>query len=616
MESIGKLTEMGFTATQAQQALKATNGDLEAAIAYLFEDPIEVSGPAAPADDQSKHDSSASGSVAIRNPTDLPDFTALQAQEMLANQTDPLHFEHYEYHDGPEHQPNPQKAPRSGHPEQLPTPTQISGPGLATSLLEPRSDPDIHMSSRILASDDSSDSNRSDTEPAAPSIYDDQEMSRMRQSKTPPVVLIERAGRRENLVVPLLAILVQLPRFRALLPASDLGEHTEAWYKCEDDLDPEVELLRAVAYMCGQGKRAFISSRGVTRSLTDPDNENLEQEELVPRMYEALIYNSSDPDAMRRLLESLVESVEEEIKNKMYVFEVDLEYRATTVYETLNGLFWSLDLENLGSIRLQNTGKVVTIQFLGDDDHYGAQPLEVDEVFYPQIYAKECSDSLKAMRGDQLSVGEKRTAVTSGIMQLSSFEGKRVSLFLDQATSFLANKDDLATVDDLTAIKEQTASTVQQLTAQLAEVNKQYAELDVTNTQNLIKRVEASKNEGEGLLEPYLLAGVIFSDVEYYYRLANGEWIYVCYEISSNGSVVGYSVEKRQFRVLKEQVHQCSRDAAMVITMVYAASGEYKQAVEKTTESEFFQSDDLQLDREEEKRKQDKIQEGAESGHK
>ena len=44
-DNIKKLTEMGFSEEQAVNALNITKNDVESAIAYLFEDPIEIDTP-------------------------------------------------------------------------------------------------------------------------------------------------------------------------------------------------------------------------------------------------------------------------------------------------------------------------------------------------------------------------------------------------------------------------------------------------------------------------------------------------------------------------------------------------------------------------------------------
>ncbi|RLV85754.1 hypothetical protein JA9_001759 [Meyerozyma sp. JA9] len=592
MESVGKLTEMGFSAEQAQKALKATNGDMEAAIAYLFEEPIEVSPPITASNNTlnpPNQDNNSGKSVEIRNPMDVPDFSQLQQQETHANQTDPLHFEHYEYSGDGEVGPQFNEESRMA---------QVSSSS-SSSLPETRTeDVDVQMRSDRLVSDDEN------SEPSTPSIYDDEEMTMTRSKETPPVILIDRVGSRENVVVPLLTILVQIPSLRKLL-WGDLGPYSDTWYKGDDEIGAEVELRRAVAYLSGFGHRAFISSRGVIRSFSEGGSYGLESDELVPKMYESLIHCASDSAAMKQLLQSTVESVEEDIQNKMYLFEVDLEYRAATVYDTLNGLFWSHDLQNLGNIRLKDTGKVLTFQFLGDDEHYEIQPLDIDEEFYPQIYAQSHSDQLVKMHQQKVEVGQKRGSVTSQIMSWTSFEGKRVPSFLDQTTAYLQEQNDEDTVKDISALRTQTANEVASLNSQLEHINHQYSQLDVTNPSNVIATFGRDGHEAP---PSYVLAGVVFSDIEYYYRTANGQWIYICYETSNTGQVVGYSIEKREFFVLKKQVQQRSRDASMVVTLVYVMREEYKsqeaeaEKAEKAEESDvprdlqsFFDSDDARL---------------------
>lgn len=588
MEGVSKLTEMGFSAEQAQKALKATNGDMEAAIAYLFEEPIEVSPPIGASNNtlnQPNRNHKSVESVEIRNPMDVPDFSELQAQETHTNQTDPLHFEHYEYSgDG-------EVRPQFNEESRMAQGSNSSSSSLPDTRTE---DLDVQMRSDRLASDDEN------SEPSTPSIHDDEEMMMTRSKDTPPVILIDRVGSRENVMVPLLTILAQLPRFRDLVWGADLGPYCDTWYKGDDKISPELELRRVIAYLSGLGHRAFISSHGVIRSLSEGGTYGLELDELVPKMYEALIHYASDSVAMQNLLQSTVESVEEDIQNKMYLFEVDLEYRASTVYDTLNGLFWSQDLQNLGNIRLKETGNVLTVQFLGDDEHYEIQPLDIDEEFYPQIYAKSHSDQLLNMHQQKLEVGQKRVSVTNKIMLWSSFEGKRVPLFLEQVTNYLKEQNDEETVDDILAIKTQTAEEVAMLNKELEHINQQYSQLDVTNPNNVIKTFG---QDGREAPPSYVLAGVVFSDIEYYYRTTDGQWIYICYETSNTGQVVGYSIEKREFFVLKEQIKQRSRDASMVITLVYVLRDEYRKSNKSDTHKSdnsnfqsFFDTDDARLE--------------------
>lgn len=557
MNSIHKLTEMGFSSEQAEKALRASNGDVEAAIAYLFEEPIEVLtansannntliGPIGENSGANKENTN--HTVGILNPRDVPDFATLQQQENHPNQPDPLHFEHYEYSD--DRQPLESTRTRASSSSS----SNIDGV---------ENHRDVHM--RSLISDLDSNSG-----PSTPSIYDEEEMEMSRTQDTPPVVLIDRAGSRENIVVPLVTILMQLPRFRQLLISEDVGEYDENWYKGDPDEDAEIELRRAIAYLYGHGHRAFISSHGLVRSLLGAKS-GMEMDELVPHMYESLISYASDSLAMQGLLQSTVESIEEEIQNKMYLFEVDLEYRASTIYGTLNGLFWSQDLENLGNIRLRNTGKVLTFQFMGDEDSYQIQPFELDEKFYPQAYSQAFAQQLVEMHQQKLEVGDSRSSTTSKIMQWSSFEGKRVAHFLDQANSYLTQAGDKETAGDLDHIKSQTANTVAQLNEDLETINRRYLQLDVTNPTNLVSKMELEN------AEPYLLAGVVFSDCEYYYRTTGGQWIYIGYQTSSSGLVVGYTIEKRELHILQEQVRSNSKDAGMVITLVYVAASEFEE---------------------------------------
>ena len=291
MEGVSKLTEMGFSAEQAQKALKATNGDMEAAIAYLFEEPIEVSPPIGASNNtlnQPNRNHKSVESVEIRNPMDVPDFSELQAQETHTNQTDPLHFEHYEYSgDG-------EVRPQFNEESRMAQGSNSSSSSLPDTRTE---DLDVQMRSDRLASDDEN------SEPSTPSIHDDEEMMMTRSKDTPPVILIDRVGSRENVMVPLLTILAQLPRFRDLVWGADLGPYCDTWYKGDDKISPELELRRVIAYLSGIGHRAFISSHGVIRSLSEGGTYGLELDELVPKMYKAHNRYASELVAMPKLLQ-------------------------------------------------------------------------------------------------------------------------------------------------------------------------------------------------------------------------------------------------------------------------------------------------------------------------
>ena len=110
--NIKKLTEMGFSEEQAAKALNITKNDVESAIAYLFEDPIEIDTPNANDQLVPYNDS-----INVLNPNDIPDFSLYQTvpqeygsvsenvqydeEERTEEQDEDIGFEHYEYFERP-----------------------------------------------------------------------------------------------------------------------------------------------------------------------------------------------------------------------------------------------------------------------------------------------------------------------------------------------------------------------------------------------------------------------------------------------------------------------------------------------------------------------------------
>lgn len=538
-DNIKKLTEMGFSQEQAVKALQVTKNDVESAIAYLFEDPIEIDTPS------NNELVTYNDSVKVLNPGDVPDFTQIEntqqsypeypqnvqylGLEMSDGQEEDVDFEHYEYHEKPE----------------------------------------------------------------LGCIYDD--ISNMQRDGDVNAVLSKRSGFLENYYIPVLTILSQLGQFKSIFlkPLDQDFQYDSNWAigkpqsisipsGLEDGKDSSfkffVELQKIMGFLDGRSVRSFVSGDNLVVNLPNDIKKRLVYnkietvDELLPKLYESLQANHDKlfdhSELLDKLFKSSVESVNEELINNIYTFDVDVEYRHATLYESFNELFWGNDLDMFGNVRLINTAKVLTIQLVGDEDSYAETKFQLDETFYPELYSSDYFPLISEMNNKRIDITKQRAKISNEIMQLNSFEGKKVKGFLD--TSILYLKSQNSDIEDLANLSEQIANQKLKLTGSLEPLNTLYSKLDIRNHENILQQI---RNLDVRFPTKYILLGVILSDTEFYYKCsATGDWVYQKAVYSSNNVVIDYEVDKLDFVTIQQDILQYSSSGVKPMLLIYASS--------------------------------------------
>lgn len=536
--NIKKLTEMGFTEDQAVNALKITKNDVESAIAYLFEDPIEIDTPNTNDQLVPYNDS-----VNVLNPKDIPDLSLYQSipqeygsvsenvqydEERTEEQDEDIDFEHYEYFEKP----------------------------IETCILD--------------------------------------NMANIQRDEEPPVILNKRSGFLENYYIPIITVLAQLSEVKTaflkplgydieydsnwavgkpqnLSIPSNLEELKESSYKFF------IELQKVLGFIEGQSERSFISGDNLIVNLPNDIKKRLVNnrietvDELLPKLYESLKNNYDNMFGheviVDRLFKSSVESVNEELINNIFTFDVDVEYRHKSLYESFNELFWGSELEMLGNVRLIDTSKILTIQLVGDEDSYADTNFQVDEFFYPGLYSSEYYPIVSEMNNKRNEIIKERMKISNEIMQLNSFEGKKVKGFLETTIEYLKGQNSDAL--DLQELSDQIGNQKVKLTENLDGLNDLYSKLDIRNYENVLEKIR-SKNEK--LPTKYTLIGIILSDTEYYYKYKGTScWIYQKGVYSSNNIITDYEVDELDFLTIQQDILQYTSVGAKPMLLIYSA---------------------------------------------
>ncbi|CUM63368.1 uncharacterized protein PRCAT00000941001 [Priceomyces carsonii] len=559
---ISKLTDMGFSEEQAVKALDITNNDVELAIAYLFEDPIEVNDPN---DDQRK--SQYESTIEILNPLEIPDLSSYDKVGL----DEQNHFEHRDL------------------------PAFGSEGNYQQDVADEDEDDDetsvYSMSNRLL---------RGDSEP--------------------PTVLPSENGRYENYLIPALQILSQVDKFVLMwVPNAkfDFG-NDKTWYNpnyitevnVPDTIELSkvssykfvVELERLLGYLHGLSSRSFISSKRLLLNIPHAGgvihSRAEEFEDLFDKLYATLnksheaIFGSEK--RITNLFNSVVQSVQDEVKNSMTVLTIDHEARTRTIYESLNAMFWT-DEDTLGDINFVEIAPILTIPLFGDSGYgVGPGPFTLHEYFYPQIYSSKYSNLVVDMNKKRRDIVSQRNEISKEMMALNSFEGKRVPGFLQASISFLKGKDSSAE-EDLLGLQEQLLQEKSDLSEKLGRLNEQYLKLDITQYENILDMISSQQDQPE----PYLLIGVILSDTEYFYKdksrsTQDEDWIHFNAILSKNNEINDYLLETMAFEGVQQSVYDFSRDASKSMILIYASSEIFNENIDIVVPEElqkFFDDD-------------------------
>lgn len=527
-DNIIKLVEMGFSRPQAEKALQVTNNDVEEAIAYLFEEPIEVSGP----DSNEKQQDT----IAILNPQDIPKF-------------------------------------------------DISSGNLDGNKKERKSSASSGSSSSSNEYEMWYENNSSESQ-----LSNFVSMLNEKRSGNHPAIILQKSCFLENYYIPILTMLSCVEKFQeACLKPLEHNAQIE-WNDQENSYKVvfnETEKMSDVSdytfcaylqiylgFLNRLSERAYMSADGLIKNLPSNVREVLQDgiervDEFVPKLYECLCSTISNVHGestnVNDLFKSSVESANDEVINNIFTIDVDSEYFARTIYESFNELFWGADLEMLGNVRLIKGAEILTVLFVSEEEAYNTTSFALEEIFYPEIYSSKYADLLIKMNRAKEALHLERGEISKEIMRLNSFDGKRIKGLLDSTISYLSGRQ--RETKDLEGINDTIAETKDMLTKKLTAINEQYALLDVRSVDNVLEFI---KKSGMDPPSAYLLIGVVLSDTDFYYRSRSGSWVHQKGSYSARNELVLISVDEIDFTSIQQHLSSYTKSLSRPFLLIYA----------------------------------------------
>lgn len=391
---IQTLVEMGFSRDQAEDALKSSGNDLTKAIAYLFGEvddkgagtqasPYEVE--SAPIDSYD--------SISISNPQDLPEFLG-----------------HYASSDAIE-------------PPSLPDRYSSRENDSYDNYAFNEDDVEMNDASE---NDIGANIDASENVAVAEIEHIDYGPNIRTDGHLFPVVV--GGSRKYRFWVSLVAILAQFTPF-----ADQLLSH--------DAASPFVAELQRIVYFIRNFRRSsrwYISADSlVSQLVASGGGDEYTDEEAILNAYEHMMQQQS---LLREVLESLVESVEEDITKELTVLEIDSDTRRNNLYHTLNELFWQKGFVKFGQIKYTRVAPLVTYQLIGESTNY-SMPFELQETVYPEIYSARAEEAVEREVAQMHEAERSLQTVTRNLLDLNFFEGKRILSLLRQAGGALRRSE-------------------------------------------------------------------------------------------------------------------------------------------------------------------------------
>lgn len=521
---IQTLVEMGFSRDQAEDALKSSGNDLTKAIAYLFGE-VDDKGAGTQASPYVVESAPIDSydSISISNPQDLPDFLGQYASsEAIEAPSLPDRYSSRE-NDVYENYPFIEEDVEMNDASENDIGAQIdSTDNVAVAEMENIDyGPNVRTSGHLF-----------------------------------PVVV--GGSRKYRFWVSLVAILAQFTPFAERLLSDDASS-------------PFVAELQRIVYFIRNFRRSsrwYISADSlVTQLLASGGGDEYTDEEAILNAYEHMMLQQS---LLREVLESLVESVEEDITKELTVLEIDSDTRRNNLYHTLNELFWQKGFVKFGQIKYTRVAPLVTYQLIGESTSY-SMPFELQETVYPEIYSARAENAVGREVVQMHEAERSLQTVTRNLLDLNFFEGKRILSLLRQAEGALGgsgaengkgeeegsgervedkrteehkstdNKgiDEEKKIDEETRIEDEKSND-QPNNKRNEQNSPQMARDDLARLAHQIENVRANKVNHQNILrkqalgdqlghydmiahecnlQPYDLLGVICGDTRYYIRL-------------------------------------------------------------------------------------------------
>lgn len=238
------------------------------------------------------------------------------------------------------------------------------------------------------------------------------------------------------------------------------------------------------------------------------------------------------------------------MKTWLSLFHFLPEEYETNLYRMFNALLFADDSvesdqsdspDGEGENSLSEIAPVFTIVFDEMEETTEAVPLaegvEIPLEFYPQLYTKECKDKLiKHIIAKRRQSQTDSRAILQEVTDLKSFQGKDLSKFINSSLDYL-QKDEkspelikglLNLKDQITDKKTKKMNEYKEIAHRLqSEWNLSLPEIQIVKTAKELGLID----------EPYLLTMAVISPYMYYTRNRDGQWFFVQstpYEASYN----------------------------------------------------------------------------------
>ncbi|OBA21682.1 hypothetical protein METBIDRAFT_14494, partial [Metschnikowia bicuspidata var. bicuspidata NRRL YB-4993] len=472
---IKMLQEMGFLNNQAMEALSASGNDLNKAIAYLFGEVDASSGAGtqlAPYDVESEQIGIAD-SVGISNPHDIPEFLTLFVNEE-GNMAEAM-----KENQGPFYSSNSASSSSSSSLEEVED----------DSLLE---EPEEEYPENVKTEFTN-----------VPFLLSKRNKAR---SWVPLILILTHSSIFAGPVLQLRSKLSFIRELQQIVYFVQNFDNSKRWYHDTDKL------------------AKILENDGPCGSLQD--------EELILNIIDFLM--RKEP-ALKPIFESMVQSLDEDISNNLTVLEIDSDSRGSTLYETLNELFWQKDFEFLGRIKYSSVAPIVTYQLLAADSNTSHVPFQLLEIMYPEIYSDKAlgrvREEIHLIKRAQMEYQK----LNRKLMDLNFFEGKKIDGLLLQTASALQENNPNASED-----LRELANLLQEL--RFAELENQAQAKSNASPQRLALLESIICDLPD--LRAYNLVGVIFSETKYFVR-AGENWVDMDGGVTIDYASVANAVERR-----------------------------------------------------------------------
>ncbi|EMG46611.1 hypothetical protein G210_3135 [Candida maltosa Xu316] len=586
MDKVRRLQEMGFSEEQAVSALKLSNNVFEVAIGYLFGEPIDQPPPATVENKENTQIVPYKDTVGVSNPQDIPDLSLLG--DSATNNVQWGNFEDDNLLDTYENEYVENNGDNDDNDD------DDEDDGVPVNNHYPRQD--------------------------SPETAFDFPAGFLREQGGVPAVLPSELSRPQSRILALLVVLSQIESLREVIFSKKFDyEFDENWFTpkvsneddndevSEEEQDKEnlyrfvVEVQRIFGFLSPVSKRAFISGDSLCKVIPD-DYEDDIWEDAIKKVQLLLSLGSKNvlEKDITTYFENEVECNDEE-RTGLTVLQMDYDTRGSNLQEGLDTLFWESELRPV----FTKVAPYLTIQLYNDEDVYQSQQFEVPEYFYPGVYSDTYQPLITKMNHKRLNAHKERSSITTKLLSLSSFEGKKIKKIIQNSVDYLATTEETAAHDDLRNLSEKMKDETNALNERIRIVGQDYSKMDTKNHANILQEIE---NEGLELPEKYVLTGVVISDNEYFYKTKQlsqyekEEWVFTTID-SVYGKVSDYRTETMNFDAVQSFVLEETKVNNRQLVLFYTAESYTKGNAEiPDTLAEFFAKDNELLENQAEER--------------